>query len=194
MRSILRSLVLSAGLFLLSATAFAGPATDVLKAKQTALIDLLKAKANDKKASAIFDELLDYDTLAKESLGKEWDARSDAEKKEFSELLKKLVRKSYERNLKKTLSYEVEYVAEESKDDRIHVKTKAVNKGKSNEEPIEISYKMVEKDGRWQVQDITTEGVSLVKSYRSQFTKIIKKDGFPVLITKMKDKLAKGDV
>lgn len=194
MRSILRSLVLSAGLFLLSATAFAGPATDALKAKQTALVDLLKAKGNDKKASVIFDELLDYDTIAKDSLGKEWDDRSDAEKKEFSELLKQLVRKSYERNLKKTLSYEVEYVAEESKDDRMHVKTKAINKAKAGEEPIEISYKMAEKDGKWVVQDITTEGVSLVKSYRSQFTKIIKKDGFPKLITKMKDKLAKGDV
>jgi phospholipid transport system substrate-binding protein len=34
----------------------------------------------------------------------------------------------------------------------------------------------------------------LVSSYRSQFTKIVKKDGFPTLITKMKDKIAKGDV
>jgi phospholipid transport system substrate-binding protein len=44
------------------------------------------------------------------------------------------------------------------------------------------------------VQDIVTEGVSLVSSYRSQFTKIVKKDGFPALIQKMKDKLAKGDI
>jgi phospholipid transport system substrate-binding protein len=36
--------------------------------------------------------------------------------------------------------------------------------------------------------------VSLVSSYRSQFTKIIKKDGFVALIQKMKDKLAKGDI
>ena len=44
------------------------------------------------------------------------------------------------------------------------------------------------------VATIVTESVSLVSSYKSQFTKIIKKDGFPALITKMKDKLAKGDV
>ena len=39
-----------------------------------------------------------------------------------------------------------------------------------------------------------TEDVSLVSSYRSQFTKIIKKDGFARLIQKMKDKLAKNDI
>ena len=53
---------------------------------------------------------------------------------------------------------------------------------------------MVQKNGAWRVQDIITEGVSLVSSYRCQFTKIVKKDGFPTLIQKMKDKLAKGDV
>ncbi len=194
MRSILRSLVLSAGLFLVSLTAFAGPATDVVKAKQTTLVDLLKTKGSEKKAAAVFDELLDYDTMARESLGKEWENRSDAEKKEFSDLLKQLVRKSYERNLKKTLNYEIEYVGEASKDARVEVKTKAINKSNTREEPLEIAYAMAEVGGQWRVQDIVTEGVSLVSSYRSQFTKIIKKDGFPVLIKKMKDKLAKGDV
>jgi phospholipid transport system substrate-binding protein len=194
MRSILRSLVLSAGLFLVSLSAFAGPATDVVKAKQTTLVDLLKTKGSEKKAAAVFDELLDYDTMARESLGKEWEGRSDAEKKEFTELLTQLVRKSYEKNLKKTLNYEIEYVGESPKDAQIKVKTKAVNKANPREEPLEIDYSLAEVGGQWRVQDITTEGVSLVSSYRSQFIKIIKKDGFPALIKKMKDKLAKGDV
>ena len=73
------------------------------------------------------------------------------------------------------------------------VKTKAKAKDDPRDEPVEIDFKMVQKDGKWKVQDIVTEGVSLVSSYRSQFTKIIKKDGFPALIQKMKDKLAKGD-
>ena len=52
---------------------------------------------------------------------------------------------------------------------------------------------MGDKNGKWVVQDIETEGVSLVTSYRGQFLKIIKKDGFGKLIEKMKDKLAKGE-
>lgn len=181
----------------LAGSAFAGAATDVVKSKQTALFDLIgkpSSPDNDKKIAAIFDEMIDYGTLAEASLGTEWAARTDAEKKEFTDLLKQLVRKAYEKNLKKTLNYNIEYVSEEQKDGAYIVKTKAKSKTDAREEAIEIAYKMAQKDGKWRMQDVTTEGVSLVSSYKSQFTKIIKKDGFPTLITKMKDKIAKGDV
>ncbi|WP_438038616.1 MlaC/ttg2D family ABC transporter substrate-binding protein [Sorangium sp. So ce128] len=176
--------------------ASAGPATDVVKAKQTALFDLLKKGGveNQKKVGAVFDEMLDYSALAEASLGSEWAARTDAEKQQFSELLKQLVRKAYERNLKKTLDFNVEYLSETASGSAITVKTKAFSRKDAREEPVEIAFKLSEKGGVWRVQDIVTEGVSLVGSYRAQFTKIIKKDGFPALIQKMKDKLAKGDV
>lgn len=176
--------------------ASAGPATDVVKTRQTALFDLLKKGGveNQKKVGAVFDEMLDYSALAEASLGSEWAARTDAEKKEFSDLLKQLVRKAYERNLKKTLDFNVEYLSETASGSAITVKTKAVSRKDAREEPVEIAFKLSEKGGVWRVQDIVTEGVSLVGSYRAQFTKIIKKDGFPALIQKMKDKLAKGDV
>ncbi len=177
-------------------SAFAGGATDVVKSKQTALFDLIKQStpASDKKIAALFDEMLDYAALSEGSLGSEWAPRTDAEKAQFSDLLKQLVRKGYERNLKKIVNANIDYVAEDSEGDARMVKTKAKSKTDAREEPIEIIFKLVEKGGTWRVQDIVTEGVSLVSSYRSQFTKIVKKDGFPVLIQKMKDKLAKGDI
>ncbi len=174
--------------------AHAGSATDTVKTKQTALFDLMKQGQNQAKIQAIFDEMLDYQALAEASLGTEWAARTDAEKAEFSDILKSLVRKAYERNLRKTLDFDISYVGEEAAGGATLVKTKAKSKTDAREEPIEITFKMVDKGGVWKVQDIVTEGVSLVSSYRSQFTKIVKKDGFPTLIRKMKDKLAKGDV
>jgi phospholipid transport system substrate-binding protein len=177
-------------------SAFAGAATDVVKSKQTALFDLLKQSTPEsgKKVTALFDEMLDYQVLAESSLGSEWAARTDAEKAQFSDLLKQLVRKAYERNLKKILGFDVEYVGEEAAPGAVMVKTKAKSKADARKEPVEISFKMAQKGSTWKVQDIVTEGVSLVSSYKSQFTKIVKKDGFPVLVQKMKDKLAKGDI
>jgi phospholipid transport system substrate-binding protein len=177
-----------------AASAFAGPATDAVKAKQSSLFDLIKQSSDQKKINAVFDDLLDYQVLAEGSLGSEWAPRSGAEKAQFSDLLKQLVQKAYERNLKKILGYDVDYVGEDPVDGAMLVKTKAKSKTDAREEPVEIAFKVMSKDGKWKVQDIVTEGVSLVTSYRSQFTKIIKKDGFPALIQKMKDKLAKGDV
>lgn len=175
--------------------AFAGPATDVVKTKQSALFDLLQKGGADsqKKIDVLFDEMLDYGALAEKSLGTEWSPRSAAEKAQFSDLLKQLVRKSYERNLKKIIKFDVQYLHEAAEGGGMMVTTKAKSKTDAREEPIEIKFKMVQKGGAWKVHDIVTEGVSLVSSYRSQFTKIIKKDGFPTLIQKMKDKLAKGD-
>jgi phospholipid transport system substrate-binding protein len=171
----------------------AGQATDVVKAKQTALFDLLKANAADSKLQPLFDEMLDYSALAEASLGGEWAARSDAEKAQFADLLKQLVRKAYERNLRKVSAFNIDYVGEEPADGATLVKTMAKSSD-PRDEPVEMNFKVAEKDGRWRVADIITEGVSLVGSYRTQFTKIIKKDGFPALIQKMKDKIAKGDV
>jgi len=176
--------------------ALAGEATDVVKAKQTALFDLMRKNdaSSNGKIAATFDEMLDYQTLAEQSLGSEWAARTDAERAEFSDLLKQLVRRAYERNLRKTLDFNIEYVEEKAKGETMVVMTRAVSKTDKRAEPIEIAYKLAKRDGAWRVQDIITDSVSLVSSYRSQFTKIVKKSGFPVLIQKMKDKLAKDDV
>lgn len=187
------AVMFSLGLALASAQfAYAGAATDAVKAKQTAIADGV-AKGGDAAAKQL-DEILDHAAIAEGSLGSEWANRTDAEKTQFSDLLKQLVRRSYERNIKKTQNYTIEYTAETAKGSQVVVSTKAVSKTDKRADPVEIDYTLAEKDGKWRIQDIKTDGVSLVSSYRSQFTKIIKKDGFPTLIQKMKDKIAKGDV
>jgi len=179
----------------LAGSAFAGPATDLVKARQSSLIDLLRQGTADsqKKVDAVFDDILDYATLSQSSLGDEWGKRSAAEQADFSDLLKRLVRSSYQRNLKKILDYDITYSGEEAVGSNVKVKTtSAARGGGARTEPIEINFTLANK-GKWMIQDIETEGESLVTSYRNQFLRVIKKDGFPALIQKMKDKLAKGD-
>jgi phospholipid transport system substrate-binding protein len=175
--------------------AWAGPATDTVKAKQSELFKLLEvANPDQKKVTAIFDGMLDYNTLAEASLGSEWAPLTEAQRTEFRDLLKQLISRAYEKNLKKTLSFNIEYVGEsETATKTFLVKTKAVHKTDKREEPIEINFKLIDKGQGFRVADIVTEGVSLVESYRAQFTKILKKDGFAALTGKMKEKIAKGE-
>jgi phospholipid transport system substrate-binding protein len=179
-----------------AAPAFAGPGTDVVKSKQTVLFTLLKQNTPDaqKKIDAVFDEMLDYSALIQSSMGDEWAKRTDAEKADFTDVYKKLVRNAYQKNLKKILDFDVDYAGEDAGDGgAVVVKTKSKPKD-PRDEPVEINFKMApNQGGKLKVQDIVTEGQSLTASYRSQFNKIIKKDGFPALLQKMKDKLAKGD-
>jgi len=182
-----------AAILLFSSVAFAGPATDLVKDKQTNLFKLLQtSNPDEKKIGAIFDELLDYDALAQASLGSEWKGLTDAQRAQFTDLLKQLVRQAYERNLKKTLDFDISYAGEQDQDGKTRVDTKATNKSDKREDPVEISYLLEKKGSNFKVVDIITDEVSLVSSYRSQFVKAIKDSNFDGLVQKMKDKIAKG--
>ncbi len=182
-----------AGALLISSVAYAGPATDLVKDKQTSLFKLLSSQNPDEsKISSIFDELLDYSTLAQTSMGDQWSTLSDAQKKEFTGLLKQLVQQAYERNLRKTLDYDVSYVSEEAADGGTKVDTKATSKNDKREDPIDISYTLQKSDSGYKVIDIVTDDVSLVSSYRGQFVKTMKSDGYDGLVKKMKEKISKG--
>jgi len=133
--------------------------------------------------------MLDYGQLARASLGDRWDKLTADQQTEFSDLLKQLVRKNYQRNLKKMLGWEVQYLGEESKDDGVLVKTRAVSKTDKRAEPIQLDFKMAETNGGWLVVDLVPEGASLVSTYRNQFTRILDKDGYPALKAKMLKKL-----
>jgi phospholipid transport system substrate-binding protein len=191
-------MLLSLGLLVLSisTSALAGEpsAEGFIKAKQTELSSLLKKGKGagiDKKVDDVFDQMLDYEALAKESLGKHWDELKDAEKKDFQEVLKKLVKNAYRKNLKKTLDYDVTFKGEGKAKKGMLVKTVAKNKKNDREEPVSIDYLLHKVDGKWRVYDIVTEGSSLVGNYRSQFRRVIKQKGFPELMARMKKKLDK---
>lgn len=194
LRRWLSFLVVMSSLFVLPAVASADDGADgVLKAKQTDLTaQLRKGKgADEKKVAAIFDELLDYSTLSKDSLGSHWEDLSDAERKDFQDLLKRLVRAAYRKNLKKTLNYDIDYEGVIETKTGVLVKTVAKHKSNSREEPVHIDYAMHKVDGKWEIGDIITEGGSLVGNYKSQFGRVIKKKGFAELMKRMKAKATK---
>ena len=146
------SLLLALSTFAFSVAAWAGPALDTVKSKQTELFQLLTKSddASNKRIAQLFDEMLDYQRLAEASLGDEWSKLTSEQQKEFTELLTQLVRRSYEKNLRKTLAFDIEYLKEEKGQDAsvMVVKTRAVHKTDKREEPITIDFAMVEREGK----------------------------------------------
>jgi phospholipid transport system substrate-binding protein len=165
-----------------------------LKNRQTELNGLLKqgkSAAVDQKVEKAFDAMLDYETLAKQSLDEHWASLSEAERVEFQGVLKQLVRNAYRRNLRRTLDYDVEFKGESKAKAGILVRTVAKSRSNAREEPISIDYLLHKVGPGWRVFDIVTEGSSLVNNYRSQFNRVIKKKGFAELMRRMKGKLDK---
>lgn len=185
---------LSVAILMFAAVAQAGPASDFVKDRQTQLIKLIGADKPDQKAiNALFDEVLDYNALAQACLGKEFDGLSADQKKEFTDLLKQLVQQAWQKNLKGILGFDVSYPGDASAGANAYVvHSKAQSKSDKRADAIEIDFKISDKSGKMKVVDIVTEEVSLVDSYKVQFVKVLKKDGFPGLVSKMKEKIAKG--
>ena len=169
-------------------------ATTYLKGKHEEVQKLLKTPATpdrEKKIDAALDALVDYDQMAKDALGANWEKRSDGEKKEFTDLLRQLIQKNYKKKLQQTLDYQIDYTGEDAKGSDVVVHTEAKNVNDKRESSVQIDYVVRKKGTGYIVVDLIPEQSSMIKTYNKEFTKVITKDGFPAVIQKMKDKLAK---
>lgn len=190
MTIILTALVLSLGLSQTAQAAGKGPQAFLQSIDKKMKPLLVKADKNHAKILKLVNQMLDFDKLCKDSLGKHWDERSEAERKEFSDTLKALIEKNVIARLKNTNSNNISYESEEVKGNKATVTTIVRDGDGPRAAEVEIAYKMEKKAGKWIVVDMDTDGISLVSNYRSQFNKLIKKDGWDAMIQKMKDKLA----
>jgi phospholipid transport system substrate-binding protein len=187
------TLVLCAAALAAAPLALAAPsAEDFVKAKQTELLKLVKQGKPDVEVDKVFDQVLDYRVLAEAALRDHWADRTEAERAEFTELLSKLVRASYRKNLKKTLGYDVAYKGTEKAQDGEVVHTVATSVKDAREEPMSIDYVVRLQTGGQRIVDVVTEGSSMVANYRSSFNRIIKKGGFPEVLKRMRKKAASG--
>jgi phospholipid transport system substrate-binding protein len=179
----------------LSLPAFAAEAENFVKDKQTelsALVSKTKSAEDEKRLDTAFDAVFDYKNLAMATLKDSWDTLTPAQRDDFTNVLKDLVRNAYRRNLKKTLGYDVDYKGESDSDAGKLVKTVAHNTKNSREEPVSVDYVVHQVDGKWLIYDIVTEGSSLIRNYRNQFRRVIQKHGFDELLKRMKAKRDHG--
>ncbi|MBN8615250.1 MAG: ABC transporter substrate-binding protein [Deltaproteobacteria bacterium] len=197
---ILVSAVLALGALVIAPSAHAqtGPATRYLRQRNDEVNTILRraARTPDQRTqrsaevTRILSDLLDYQELARRSLGTHWDQHTEAERREFVDLLRQLVERNYEQNLERVLEFEVSYTSETADTDGTVVRTEARSRTERRQPPVEITYTLHLQGNAWRVFDVVTDGVSLVRNYRNQFNRIITENGWPALITRMRDRLA----
>ena len=176
---------------------FAGSeVTSQLKGTIEKVIKIVQDEAltNDKQARRvalrkIIAERFNYRQMVMRSLAKNWDVRSDQERQEFIALFKSLLENSYANKLEAYKDEEINYLDEMIKGKYALVKTEVVRKSRT----IGVDYKLIQEKGSWQVYDFVIEGVSMIRNYRSQFTKIIRRDSYEVLVQKLTDKINELD-
>ncbi len=124
-----------------------------------------------------------FDAMAQQALGPYWEKVSPAEKSEFKKVFQDLFQESYTKLVLDFLKREkVLYNSEELEPVRAQIKTTLV---RVNEE-ISVDYSLQSVQGQWLVDDVSIDGVSIVRNYRQSFTRVVQTESFKSLLQKLR--------
>ena len=171
----------------------AGDVEDInsmVKKKVAVIFDLLgkqdieKSERNEKIVGEL-NEIMDFQLAAYLSLGKHWKKISKTQKKEFVETFQQYIN-----------NYIVEKI-DLYTNQKIDIgDSKIVKKGRaeleigilSGGETLKVNFKLRKnKKKEWRVYDVDIEGVSLITTFRSQFSGFLKNSSFEELLEKLKN-------
>ena len=194
LRLALAVLSMTAGL----ASAAAGDAPRaVVKRMTDAALDVLRDRSlpADQKRRRLEDVVfpeVDFDTMSRLVLARNWSRFSAAQQAEFVKQFKEHLSMTYGRNIENYRNERVEIVGDqdEGRGDWI-VKTKILRGGGA--EDILVDYRLRKQGDAWKVIDIVVERVSLVANFRSQFQDIVSRGGPDKLLELLRDKNARGE-
>ncbi|MZH46558.1 MAG: ABC transporter substrate-binding protein [Nitrospinae bacterium] len=138
-----------------------------------------------KKLREVIGLRFNYKQMVMRSLAKNYKNRSDKEREEFTGLFKKLLENSYASKIENYQDETINYVGEKVKGKYAMVQTQIVRK----DGVIDVDYKLIKDNGQWLVYDFVIEGVSLIRNYKSQFSKIISTESYASLVSKLSKKI-----
>ena len=190
----LKSLVMILSLFVLTVPVVqAGDVEDInsmVKKKVSVIFDLLgkqDIEKNERNEIIVgeLNEIMDFKLAAYLSLGKHWKKISKTQKKEFVETFQQYIN-----------NYIVEKI-DLYTNQKIDIgDSKIVKKGRaeleigilSGGETLQVNFKLRKnKKKEWRVYDVDIEGVSLITTFRSQFSGVLKNSSFEELLEKLKN-------
>lgn len=131
---------------------------------------------------------LDFNSMTRLALGKNWKKASKAQRKLLIEQFRKLLLNTYSKSLAQYSGQSIDFLPfrEGKREDRAKVRSEFKQSGGV---AIPIVYKLLNK-GSWKIYDIAIDGISLITTYRNGFSKKIRADGIDGLIEQLRDKNA----
>ncbi|MEM7677669.1 MAG: ABC transporter substrate-binding protein [Myxococcota bacterium] len=147
-----------------------------------------------KEFKALIDDMLDWDTMIRKSLGRSWKDLTPKQQGEFSALLRKLIESSYQSKMRmaskskkaeRPKKVSIKWGEPKMKRKRASIEAKV----KADRNKTVLGFELVWNGKRWWVYDVAIDDASTVRTYRGQFRKVIREDGFDDLMRRMRAKL-----
>lgn len=180
---------------MMSASLYAAEAPDVmLEQAATHMMQTLKANQTRLKTDphwvegAVREYLLphvDVTGMSRSVLGRQaWNQATLPEREAFSKAFTALVIRTYAAPLSHYAGETITFSHDVASDGKFaHVQSLIV---RPNGQRIPLMYALVLKEDTWKVYDLSIEGVSLLQSFRNQFSQALQESNMNTLISKMK--------
>ncbi|MDJ0818465.1 MAG: ABC transporter substrate-binding protein [Desulfobacterales bacterium] len=162
-------------------------AEELLKENLTAVFVILNKQslspdAKKNEIERIVNPLFDFSLMAKLTLGRKfWPGLSADQRERFTELFIERLRNSYLDRLTLYTDEKVQYEPAVAVKKKVQIPTYLVSK----DDKISILYKFYDSSSGWRIYDLEVQGVSIIRSYRSQFHEILRSGSFDDLLAKL---------
>ena len=144
--------------------------------------DNLDQQAKKQEINAIVSPMFDFELMAKLTLGKKhWPGLPREKKEKFTGRYIELLKSSYLEKLTLYTDEKVLFEPPVQVKGKVQVPTQLVSKDRKTS----ILYKLYKSGENWKVYDLEIQGVSIIRSYRSQFAEILKTGTIDDLLLKM---------
>ena len=158
------------------------------------VIDVLKSRVDQKSLSEKDREAIrkavevyfDFAEMGKRALARPWKELNDAQRTEFVALFRQLLELTYGNRLANFHNQKVEYGEVYVKGRIAVVDSEVVDADKRTP----VRYKLVHKKVGWRVYDIQVEGISMISTFRTDFTTAVNKDGIEGFLSGLKERVA----
>jgi phospholipid transport system substrate-binding protein len=177
----------------LSGNAFADDPMTVVKGTVEQALTVLRDKQTptaerQQKLRDIVSATFDFTTMSKSALGYYWKQITPDQQQEFQKVFITFIENSYLAKINEFTAGEVKYLTAQNDGTQYSmVKTSILMPGK---DPIALDFRLLNKDGRWEVYDVLVDGISIIANYRNQFNRVMSNKGYDTLIRDLKSKEA----
>lgn len=167
-------------------------AEKLLKSKLNAAITVLQKKnaalqVKSNEIDEIMSPMFDFSLMAKLTLGRKyWPKLTTQNKEKFTELFTELLKSSYLQKLTLYTNEKIMYESPILSKKKIQIPTYLISLDKKTS----ILYKLYKSENDWKIYDIEIQGVSLIRSYRSQFIQILQTGTIEDLLLKLENSVA----
>ena len=162
-------------------------AEKLLKSKIDAIYEVVQKKelepeARNNQVIEIVTPIFDFPLMARLALGRKyWPDLSKEKKERYAKLFTKRLRSSYLEKLTLYENQQVVYKEPVQVKKKIHIPTELISKNNK----ISMLYKLYKSKDSWKIYDVEVQGVSIISTYRSQFSQVMDNGTIDDLLLKL---------